>query len=184
MWSGQLLVSVWVSHCATPMVASFVVLWWTSRQFMDSVASGVLNVNHAMQRLMLSPRELCHEPRSPPRWSPLVSRSDGKRPNGLTIAPWKSGRMLVWGVSCTDTFAASHLAQDVTEARAVAGLAELRKRSKYEIIVWTHHFDLVVVETSGAFGTEAWTCSQRSAGRSAQPHRRSGPGPSFSSRCP
>ena len=73
----------------------------------------------------------------------------------MTIAPWKSGRMLVWDVSCTDTFALSHLAQGVTEARAVAGQAEMRKRSKYEIIARTHHFVPVVVETSGAFGTEA-----------------------------
>ena len=45
-----------------------------------------------------------------------LSRSDGKRPDGATIAPWKSGRMLVWDVSCTDTFALSRLAQGVTEA--------------------------------------------------------------------
>ena len=31
----------------------------------------------------------------------------------------------------------------------------MRKRSKYEIIARTHHFVPVVVETSGAFGTEA-----------------------------
>ena len=55
--------------------------------------------------------------------------------------------MLVWDVSCTDTFALSHLAQGVTEARAVAGQAEMRKRSKYEIIARTHHFVPVVVET-------------------------------------
>ena len=45
-----------------------------------------------------------------------------------------SGRMLVWDVSCMDTFAMSHLAQGVTEARAVAGQAEVKKRSKYETI--------------------------------------------------
>ena len=53
------------------------------------------------------------------------------------------------------TFAMSHLAQGVTKARAVAGQAKMRKRSKYEIIARTHHFVSVVVETSGAFGTEA-----------------------------
>ena len=63
--------------------------------------------------------------------------------------------MLAWDISCTDTFTASHLAQGVTEAQAVVGLAELRKRSKYEVLGWTHHFIPVVVETSGAFGTEA-----------------------------
>ena len=60
-----------------------------------------------------------------------LSRSDGKRPDGVTIAPWKSGCILVWDVSCTDTFAMSHLAQGVTEAQAVAGQAEMRMRSKY-----------------------------------------------------
>ena len=49
----------------------------------------------------------------------------------------------------------SHLAQGVTKARAVAGLAKMRKRSKYEIIARTHHFVSVVVETCGVFGTEA-----------------------------
>ena len=39
-----------------------------------------------------------------------LSRSDGKQPDGVTIAPWKSGRMLVWDISCMDTFAMSHLA--------------------------------------------------------------------------
>lgn len=41
------------------------------------------------------------------------------------------------------------------EARAVAGLAEMRKKSKYEIIARTHPFVPVVVKTSGAFGTDA-----------------------------
>ena len=58
-----------------------------------------------------------------------LSRSDGKRPDGLTIASCKSVRMLVRHVSSTDTFTASHLAQAVIQARAVTGLAELRKRS-------------------------------------------------------
>ena len=35
---GWLLVSAWVSYCATPILASFVVLQWTSKQFMTSVA--------------------------------------------------------------------------------------------------------------------------------------------------
>ena len=84
-----------------------------------------------------------------------LSRSDGKRPDGVTIAPWKTGHMLVWDASCTDTFAISHLAQSVKEARAVTGLAEQRKRSKDENLARTHNFIPVVVVTSGAFRTEA-----------------------------
>ena len=84
-----------------------------------------------------------------------LSRSDGKRLDGVTIAQWQAGRMLVWDVSCTDTFVASHLAQGVTEAQAVIGLAEQRKTSKYEIFSRTHYFVPVMVETSSAFGREA-----------------------------
>ena len=51
-------------------------------------------------------------------------RSDGKRPNGVTIIPWKSGRTLVWDTTCTDTYAASHLDQAVREAGAIAALVE------------------------------------------------------------
>ena len=62
---------------------------------------------------------------------PGLCRSDGKRPDGVTIIPWKTGRTLVWDATCTDTFAASHLTLAAREARAVAALAEERKRAKY-----------------------------------------------------
>ena len=58
-------------------------------------------------------------------------------------------------IGCTETFATSRLAQSVKEARAVAGLAGQRKRSKYENLARTHNFIPVVVMTSGAFCTEA-----------------------------
>ena len=38
-----------------------------------------------------------------------ISRSDGKRPDGATVLPWRSGRILVWDATCPDTFAPSHL---------------------------------------------------------------------------
>ena len=84
-----------------------------------------------------------------------LCRSDGKRPDGVTIIPWKSGRTLVWDATCTDTFAASHLAQAAREAGAVAALAEERKKAKYLDLARTHHFVAVVVETAGAMGSDA-----------------------------
>ena len=86
---------------------------------------------------------------------PGLCRSDGKRPDGVTIIPWKTGRTLVWDATCTDTFAASHLTLAAREARAVAALAEERKRAKYLDLAQTHHFVAVVVETTGAMGTDA-----------------------------
>ena len=73
----------------------------------------------------------------------------------MTIIPWKTGRTLVWDATCTDTFAASHLTLAAREARAVAALAEERKRAKYLDLAQTHHFVAVVVETTGAMGTDA-----------------------------
>ena len=32
-------------------------------------------------------------------------RSDGKRPDGVSIVPWKCGQLLVWDATCPDTFA-------------------------------------------------------------------------------
>ena len=77
-----------------------------------------------------------------------LCRSDGKRPDGVTIIPWKSGRTLVWDATCTDTFAASHLAQAAREAGAVAALAEERKKAKLLVVA-------VVVETADAMGSDA-----------------------------
>ena len=35
-------------------------------------------------------------------------RCDGKRPDGASIVPWKSGKALVWDFTCTDTLALSY----------------------------------------------------------------------------
>ena len=35
-------------------------------------------------------------------------RSDGKRPDGVSIVPWKCGQLLVWDEKCPDTFAPSY----------------------------------------------------------------------------
>ena len=35
-------------------------------------------------------------------------RSDGKRPDGITVVPWKNRKLLVWDATCPDTFAPSY----------------------------------------------------------------------------
>ena len=55
--------------------------------------------------------------RIPSRLEPLgLSRSDGKRPDGVTVVPWKNGKQLVWDATCPDTSAPSHLSLTSTEA--------------------------------------------------------------------
>ena len=45
----------------------------------------------------------------PSRLEPTgLLRTDGKRPDGMSLAPWSSGKLLVWDVTCSDTFAPSH----------------------------------------------------------------------------
>ena len=84
-----------------------------------------------------------------------VCRSDGKRPDGSTVMPWRCGRALAWDATCPDTYAPSHLRLATSEAGAVAEQAEMRKSVKYADLQASHHFVPVAIETSGVFGQEA-----------------------------
>jgi len=59
-----------------------------------------------------------------------LSRSDGKRPDGLTLIPWRAGRSLIWDVT-TCTTADSYLEASLREAGAAAELAASNKMVKY-----------------------------------------------------
>ena len=83
-----------------------------------------------------------------------ICTADGKRPDGATIMPWRSGCILIWDVTCPDTFAPSHQQLAVREAGAVAGQTEHQKEVKYAELAATHHFVPVAVETTGVFGPE------------------------------
>ena len=88
-----------------------------------------------------------------PRLEPTgLLRSDGKRPDGVTLAPWSSGCLLVWDATCPDTFAISYRAQATSEAGRVAESAEDRKAEKYRGLPASHSFTPVAIETLGAIG--------------------------------
>jgi hypothetical protein len=57
-----------------------------------------------------------------------VLRDDGKRPDGITIIPWKKGKSLVWDVTCTDTLAPSHLSESSISPKSAANLAAVLKK--------------------------------------------------------
>ncbi|CAF4946182.1 unnamed protein product [Pieris macdunnoughi] len=61
-----------------------------------------------------------------------IARDDGKRPDGMSLIPWKMGRALVWDATCVDTFAPSHLLRTSKKAGAAAEQAEINKRHKYK----------------------------------------------------
>ena len=84
-------------------------------------------------------------------------RSDGKRPDGLTLIPWREGRCATWDVTVTHTVAASYLAITSSSAAAAAEAAARRKEEKYAEISRTHLFFPIAFETLGPInrvGTE------------------------------
>ena len=60
-----------------------------------------------------------------------LSRTDGKRPDGVTLVPWKSGRCVTWDVTVTDTLAQSYLPMTSQTTGAAAEAAADRKTAKY-----------------------------------------------------
>ena len=87
---------------------------------------------------------------------PGLSISDGKRPDGATLAPWSSGRPVVWDATCPDTFAPSHRSHATRSAGCVGEQAEGKKAEKYAAhLAPAYLFQLVAIETSGAIGSRS-----------------------------
>lgn len=82
-------------------------------------------------------------------------RDDGKRPDGMTLVPWKMGRPLVWDATCVDTMAPSHLPFTSLQAGAAAVKAENLKRHKYALLDRAYMFVPFGVETMGSWGPAA-----------------------------
>ncbi len=83
-----------------------------------------------------------------------LSRTDGKRPDGMTITPWAQGRLLIWDATCWDTIAASNIHIAMLSQGRVADMAARRKRETYQEISYNHHFVPAAVETMGSFGED------------------------------
>jgi len=77
-------------------------------------------------------------------------RTDGKRPDGLTLIPWCEGRCATLGVTVTDTVAISYLGISSIAAEAAVAVAK-RKEAKYIEIVRSPHFFPIAIETFGPF---------------------------------
>jgi len=86
---------------------------------------------------------------------PGCSRADGKRPDGLTLVPWKRGRPLVWDFTCADTFAPSHVVTTATSRGSAAVEASEAKKKKYEFLGDAYIFAPIAVETTGVWAKES-----------------------------
>ena len=98
---------------------------------------------------------------------PGLSRKDGKRPDGMTLFPYKEGKSLVWDFTCIDTMANSYLKETSKQAGAAAEKAEKSKLSKYEEICKDYYMVPIAIETLGAIGHEG-ACLIKDIGKKIQ----------------
>ena len=78
-----------------------------------------------------------------------LSRMDGKRPDGLTLVPWQSGKSLFWDVTVICFLAESYVNRAAREAGAAADVAASRKEEKYADPDSRYVFEPIGVETLG-----------------------------------
>jgi hypothetical protein len=86
---------------------------------------------------------------------PGMFRTDGKRADGLTLAPWSRGKSLVWDATCADTLCRSYVDATSRSPGAAAERSERRKRDVYSELPSQYSFCPFAVETMGTFGEEA-----------------------------
>ena len=84
-----------------------------------------------------------------------LDRGDGKRPDGLTIFPWRFGKALVWDVTVVDTLAQSYVAATSQLAGSAADAAEARKQRKYAALEQQFIVQPIGFETMGSWGAGA-----------------------------
>jgi len=87
--------------------------------------------------------------------SPGLFRSDGKRPDGLTLIPWRGGKCVAWDVTVTDTLAKSFLHATTLSAGGAAELAATRKSDKYRDLPSMYQFVPIAIETFGPMNVAA-----------------------------
>ena len=78
-----------------------------------------------------------------------LCRSEGKRPDGLILVQWQSGRSLVWDVTVVCPLADSYVASAARKARSVAELAATKKEDKYSGLAADYLFQAISDETLG-----------------------------------
>ena len=62
-----------------------------------------------------------------------ITRSDGRRPNGISVRPWRNGQTLVWDATCPDAFALTHVAS--LQGKQGWGAAKLRKQKPRSTLI-------------------------------------------------
>ena len=78
-----------------------------------------------------------------------MSRTDSKRPDGVTLIPWQRDKSLAWDVTVINTQADSYISAALLSQASVAEMAAERRISKYSTLPANIIFQLVAFETLG-----------------------------------
>ena len=78
-----------------------------------------------------------------------MSRTDGKRPGGLTLIPWQRGKSPAWDVTVVNTIADSYISAAPLSPASVADMAAEWKILKYSTLPANIIFQPVAFETLG-----------------------------------
>jgi len=152
---GWLLAYAWASTSAPRINAA-------AEHQLTPVACTVLSVSRHRAKLLDTtllttwlPRQfaaagipVCKEPTG-------LSRTDGKRPDGMTLISWWAGKPAVWDVTVVCTSAGSYLNSTAREAGAAAEFAASRKTAKYVSLAASHLLFPIADETQGTLNEEA-----------------------------
>ena len=104
-------------------------------------------VNHLIKRALVSAKiSATLEPSN-------LSRSDGKRPDGLTNLCWKRGKPLIWDFTVADTLCDTYVKKSAKQAGSAAETREELKTKKYKDLN-NYHFVPIAAETYGAWGPQ------------------------------
>ena len=72
--------------------------------------------------------------------------------DGVTLAPWQAGRLLVWNTICLDTFTNSYRIYATQEVGKVAENVEDRKVEKHQGLPASHSFTPIALGTISTIG--------------------------------
>jgi len=82
-----------------------------------------------------------------------LSRSDGKRSDGLSLVPWEEGKPLTWDVTVVCPLADSYMATAARVAGSAAEGAAARNSAKYTNIETNYMFQPIAVESLNPINT-------------------------------
>ena len=77
---------------------------------------------------------------------------DRRRPDGMTLIPWKHGKALTWDGTVVDTLASTHVIDSAERAGSAAEEAERKKTEKYSDLGSHYLFSPVGFGTFGTWG--------------------------------